>query len=141
MSSNLLGDIGGIGSVADLAKDVVDKLMPDKQQAERDAAVLALTQFQGAVANSVAQLGVNTAEASNKSLFVSGWRPFIGWVCGAALVYQFIARPLVVAFVVMCHQPAPDLPGLDDNLYQVLTGMLGLGIFRTIEKIKGVAAS
>ncbi|MDZ5648936.1 3TM-type holin [Nitrospirillum sp. BR 11828] len=87
----------------------------------------------------LAQVEVNRGEAGNSSVFVAGWRPFIGWVCGAALAYQYIAMPLLVwvADLVVGHA-VPRPPTLDDQLTTILLGMLGLGGLRTLEKMKGV---
>jgi hypothetical protein len=125
-------DLTGIGSVADLAKTAIDKIWPDKTQQEKDQLAAAVMVVQG-------QLDINKAEASNPSVFVAGWRPFIGWVCGAALVYQYLIRPLASWGCAAAGHPVPVMPGLDDNLWQLLLGMLGLGGLRTAEKIKGVA--
>lgn len=85
------------------------------------------------------QSEVNKVEASNSSLFVSGWRPFIGWVCGLALAYQYMIVPLVTWVCAFFLVNIPGFPSLDDNLWQLLFGMLGMGGLRTFEKIKGVA--
>lgn len=115
----------------DLAKTVVDKIWPDKSEQERQELAGALSIIQG-------QLAVNTAEASSPSVFTSGWRPFVGWVCGAALAYQYIVRPLAAwSFAIAAH-PLPPMPGLDDTLWQLLMGMLGLGGMRTYERVRGV---
>jgi len=66
-------------------------------------------------------------------LFVAGWRPFIGWISGLALAYQYLIRPFMAAFL-----PQYTFPGLDENLWQLMTGMLGLGAYRTFEKYQGV---
>lgn len=86
-----------------------------------------------------AQIDVNKAEAASDSIFVAGWRPFIGWVCGAALAYQYIAMPLFVWLAELtAGRPVPAPPKLDDQLTTILLGMLGLGGLRTFEKVKGV---
>lgn len=133
-------DLTGIGSVADLAKGVIDKVWPDKTEAQKAEMAQAMTLLQGQLSLAQGQLEVNAEEAKSSSTFVAGWRPFIGWVCGSALVYQYILRPLGEAGMALAHHPLPaPLPGLDDNLYQLLIGMLGLGAFRTYEKVKGVS--
>lgn len=119
----------------DLASKVFDKVFPDPVKAGEAKLELLKLQQTGELAAMTAQTDINKAEATNPSVFVSGWRPFIGWVCGFALVYQYLARPLAVAFY-----PALSFPGLDDNLWQLLLGMLGLGGLRTFEKTKGVAS-
>jgi len=85
-------DITGLGSLFDFGAKLIDKIFPDKTQAERAKAALALAQQQGQLQeeqaawdNARAQLDVNKQEAASSSLFVAGWRPFIGWVCGGAL--------------------------------------------------------
>lgn len=133
-------DFTGIGAVADLAKTVIDKFFPDKSEQQKAELTQAMLLLQGEIDSQKAQIEVNKVEAASNSLFVAGWRPFIGWVCGAALVYQYLLKPLVMAgFVLAKHPLAVALPGLDDNLYQLLLGMLGLGAFRTFEKVKGVS--
>jgi hypothetical protein len=118
-----------------LGGKLIDKLIPDP--AARDAAKLELLKLQqsGELAAMVAQTDINKVEAANPSVFVSGWRPAIGWVCALAMAYQYLIRPFLAAFY-----PVLTFPGLDDNLWQLLAGMLGLGGLRTFEKLNGVAA-
>jgi hypothetical protein len=126
-------DLTGLGSVADLANAVVARIWPDKTEQEKAQLAAAVTLVQG-------QLSVNQAEASNPSVFVAGWRPFIGWVCGAALVYHYIVRPLLPWLLALIGKPVPAIPPLDmGDLITILLGMLGLGGLRTYEKKQGVA--
>lgn len=88
----------------------------------------------------MAQLLINQEEAKHDSIFVAGWRPFIGWVCGSAFAYTFIIQPMAVFVIVSTKWAAPPLPTLDmAPMLTVLGGMLGLGALRTYEKTKGVA--
>src|SRR5262249_55276756 len=117
--------------------------------AARENAKLALTQAENAVAlqqmqlslqADVAQTQINQQEAGNANLFVSGWRPFIGWVCGTAFAYHFVAQPLL-AFIIANAGGHVALPTFDmQELTTVLMGMLGLGSLRTFEKIRNVAS-
>jgi hypothetical protein len=118
-----------------LGGKLIDKLIPDP--AARDAAKLELLKLQqsGELAAMLAQTEINKVEAANPSVFVSGWRPAIGWVCALAMAYQYLLRPFLAAFY-----PVLTFPGLDDNLWQLLAGMLGLGGLRTFVKLNGVAA-
>lgn len=110
----------------------LERLFPDPQ--ERAKQLQALVEV--AQAADAAQLAVNQVEAANSNLFVSGWRPFIGWVCGVAFCYHFVLQPLL-AFVLANAGHKVDLPQFNmDELSTVLMGMLGLGGLRTIEKIK-----
>jgi len=88
----------------------------------------------------LAQIEVNKSEAETGSLFIGGWRPFIGWVCGLALFYQYLLSPVGVWFSYAIGHPLPSPPTLDDQLWQLMMGMLGMGALRTFEKLKGVAA-
>lgn len=125
-------DITGIGAVADLANTVITRLFPDKTEQERQQLAAALTIVQG-------QLDANKAEAANPSAFTSGWRPGIGWVCALALFFQYIARPGLQWYGIVSGHTFPSLPGIDDNLWQLMLGMLGLGGLRTYEKVQGVS--
>ena len=80
------------------------------------------------------QTQINELEAQHRSLFVAGWRPFIGWICGIALLYNFVIRDLLI----FAMPEMQDLPALQmEELMTVLLGMLGLGGLRTYEKLKG----
>jgi hypothetical protein len=114
----------------DLATSIIGKIWPDKTAQEQLAAAVAMVQ---------GQLDTNKAEAASPSGFTSGWRPAIGWVCASALACQYIARPLLAWGGIVTGHPFPQLPGIDDNLWQLMLGMLGLGGLRTFEKSKGVA--
>ena len=83
-----------------------------------------------------AQIEVNKVEAGSSSLFVSGWRPFVGWTCGVALCYHFVLQPFLM-FVLSSTGNPMELPIFDmTTLTTVLMGMLGLGGLRTYEKVK-----
>lgn len=118
--------ISGLGEVATLASGIIDKIWPNKTEQEKQELSAAVLVIQG-------QLDVNKAEATNPNLFVSGWRPFIGWICGLGLGYQFLVYPILVGFYTAIQQ-------LDmGTLLTLLTGMLGLGGLRTVEKLNNVA--
>lgn len=126
---------------------VANFLDPTKK-AEAELALLKLQQDQvfreidAELAAAKQQTDINLEEAKNASLFVSGWRPAIGWIFGLALVWQFVLKPGITTVYIFYtgHAVPVVLPGLDDNLWQLGAGMLGLAGFRTFEKVKGVAA-
>lgn len=124
-----------LDAILGIGGKLIDKLIPDP--AAKDAAKLELLKLQqsGELAAMTAQTEINKVEAANSSIFVSGWRPAIGWVCAAAMCYQYLARPFLGAFY-----PVLAFPGLDENLWQLMMGMLGLGGLRTFEKVNNVAA-
>lgn len=86
------------------------------------------------------QTEVNKLEANHRTIFVAGWRPFIGWVCGTALLYAFILRDLITWGMTIWAPEVQPPPALHmEQIMTVLMGMLGLGGMRTYEKYKGVA--
>lgn len=87
-----------------------------------------------------AQAEINKIEAQHRSVFVAGWRPFIGWVCGSALAYNFIIRDIISwAMKIYNSDLAPPPELAMEHLLSVLMGILGLGGMRTYEKIKGIS--
>ena len=129
-----------IDALLTLGSSLIDKFFPDKTQAETAKAQLLQMQVSGELAQMAGQLEINKVEAANANLFVSGWRPAIGWVCALALAYQYLIRPLLSWATIAAGYNFPVLPGLDDNLWQLMMGMLGMGGLRTFEKVSGVAS-
>lgn len=119
---------------------LIDKLLPDKAQNDAAKAALLQMQLKGELDEAVAQLTVNANEAENKSVFVAGWRPFVGWICGSAFAYCYILQPALQTLLVVFHSnfdPA-KLPKVDiSQMMPVLLGMLGLAAARTVEKVSG----
>jgi hypothetical protein len=129
-----------ISAALDLGNTLISRIFPDPTQASQAKLELLKLQQSGELASMTAQTDINKVEANNPSLFVSGWRPAIGWVCALALAYQYLLRPLSGTIATLFGVTLPPLPGLDDNLWQLMMGMLGMGGLRTFEKIQGVAA-
>lgn len=117
---------------------LIDKLFTSDD--ERMAAKLKVLELEKS--GELAQIAVNAQEAKHDSIFVAGWRPFIGWVCGLAFTWAFLLYPILSFFVVALGLPV-DLtlvPELDlAAMMPVLMGMLGLGAMRSWEKREGVA--
>lgn len=128
--------------IFDLLSPIVDKALDFiPSPAEKQKAKLELEKFlaETIAQQNIAQMDVNKAEASHSSIFVAGWRPFVGWVCGLALAYHFILQPLLV-FLSYLSGIELQLPPFDMNtLLTILMGMLGLSGLRTFEKTQGVA--
>lgn len=129
-----MADLTGLGSVADLANTVINKIWPDKSEQEKQQLAAAVMVIQG-------QLDINKEEAKSPSVFVSGWRPFIGWVCGAGCAWNWVGLPVVKAVALYFNHPLSLSPADLTEMMPLLLGMLGLGGLRTVEKINGVAAS
>jgi hypothetical protein len=88
------------------------------------------------------QLQINMKEAEHGSVFVAGWRPAIGWICGTALGWNYILQPVISWGAFIAGVDLVDAPRLDTaELTTILLGMLGLGGLRTYEKRLGVARS
>jgi hypothetical protein len=129
-----------ISAALDLGNTLITRIFPDPAQAANAKLELLKLQQSGDLATMTAQTDINKEEAKSSSLFVSGWRPAIGWVCALALAYQYLLRPLGGTIASIAGVTIPPLPGLDDNLWQLMMGMLGMGGLRTFEKLQGVAS-
>tara|TARA_R100000935_G_scaffold14658_1_gene29302 strand:+ start:116 stop:517 length:402 start_codon:yes stop_codon:yes gene_type:complete len=118
---------------------LLDKFIEDKDQKSALAHEIATMGERHAQETLLAQLEINKAEAASGSLFKGGWRPFVGWICGFALLYHFILCPLIIFVVTISGVAIPPLPEFDmGSLMTVLLGMLGIGGLRTFEKQKGL---
>ena len=118
---------------------LLDKFIEDKDQKARLAHDIATMSEKHAQELAKGQLEINKAEAQHKSIFVAGWRPFIGWTCGIALAWHFVLQPLIMFLSVLFGFTLPELPAFDmGSLMTVLMGMLGLGGLRTYENQKGL---
>ena len=88
----------------------------------------------------MAQVELNKIEAQHRTIFVAGWRPFIGWVCGTGIGMNFVIRPLLNYLLIVFRPEVPIMESLDmTTLIPLLLGLLGIGGLRTYEKLKGVA--
>lgn len=128
-----------IATIIELGAKILDKIIPDKDARAKLQAELLKASMDQDFQLSLGQIAINTEEAKNSNLFVSGWRPFIGWVCGIALTYNFIIYPLMLWSVNAYGASFTPPPLFADNLMELVMGMLGLAGYRTYEKIKGVA--
>lgn len=128
-----------VASLIPSVTGLLDKVVEDKDQKAKLAHEIATLAEKQAHDAAMAQVEVNKAEAQHRSIFVAGWRPFIGWVCGIALAYHFVLAPLIVFGVAWSGAAIPEIPTFDmDSLMTVLLGMLGLGGMRSFEKAKGL---
>ena len=125
-----------ISAALDIGGKVIDRLWPDPAQAA--AAKLELLKLQQS--GELAQIAVNQAEAGHASVFVSGWRPAVGWVCGAACAWNWIGLSVIKTGMAIAGMSLNLAPADLSEMLPVLFGMLGLGGLRTIEKLNGAAA-
>jgi hypothetical protein len=136
--------MAGILDILNVVGTVVDRVIPDpKDKLELQEKLAAIADQEAAREHEevMGQIQTNTAEAGNSNLFVSGWRPFVGWVCGVGVGYSFILEPLA-EFVAKMFGYSGAFPALDmGNLMTLMMGMLGMGYLRTKEKMGGVPDS
>lgn len=121
---------------------VFDKLVgliPDPQAAAKARAEAMQMVMDAASKADAAQMEVNKAEAASGSLFVAGWRPFVGWVCAAGCAWNWIGLPVGVFVVALAGRNLDLRPADLSEMLPLLLGMLGMGGMRTFEKIQGVA--
>jgi hypothetical protein len=133
----------GIGTVIEsVGKIASDLITTDKERLE-----MALREKELSQRLDIAQIEVNKAEAQHSSIFVAGWRPAIGWIGAAAMAYQFLLYPLMlwgwtwmqgVGWIPLELNPPPVLEA--DQLWVILSGILGIAGMRSFEKTKGVAS-
>jgi len=126
--------LGGVGDLAEAVRRAITGELPPEQRAELERLALeaeTLTQR--------AQIELNRIEAASPSVFVAGWRPFVGWVCGVAVLYHYMLRDLVAWVMAATGAVATPPPRLDlTDLMTLLVAMLGFAGMRTWEKGKGV---
>ena len=127
-----------LGSLVGPETGLLDKFIEDKDVKNKLAHDLSTMAERHAQELAKGQLEVNKTEAAHKSLFVAGWRPAIGWICGRGMASNFLLIP-IANFVLALTGSAIVIPLLDTGeMMPVLMGMLGLGAMRTYEKKQGV---
>lgn len=136
-----------IGDIISLGTTIIDKIFPDKEAANQAKLKLLELQQAGelAVLNAELQLAtgqidINKIEAASTDNFRAGWRPMAGWACSIGLFYEFLLRPLLPWLIALTGYNVAPMPNLDmEQLMVLLGGLLGLGGFRSYERIKGRA--
>ena len=135
MLDKLIG--GGLVTAAEGVANIIDRFVETDEEKQAAAVIKAKLMMKP----SLAQIELNKVEAGHRSIFVAGWRPFIGWVCGLALLWHFILFDLLTWVTVNFFPHVTELPELSgtETLVTVLLSLLGLGAMRTAEKIGGRA--
>ena len=126
-AKGLMEGVGGLAT--SLRSAITGELPPDARARLEELAIQAENLAKQG------QVAINLAEAQSPRLFVAGWRPFMGWICGLAIAWHFVLHPMIIWYMSIW---TPDLklpPALElDDLYPVIVGMLGLGAYRSYEK-------
>lgn len=128
-----------LGPLLEAGKTILDRFIPDptkKQEAEMELIRMAAD---GELKQVLAQLEINAREAVNPSVWVSGWRPAFGWVGALGFLYATVLQPVAVWYGASHGWPEPPAVNID-LLWTVVTGLLGIGGLRSMEKVKGVAS-
>lgn len=137
-------------SVVPVIGSLLDKLIPDKDAREKVEARLKEISLSGELERDIAQIRANMMEGSHHSIFVAGWRPWIGWICGTSILLGAIVKIFLPALIVVISAftdgDTSRLQALLDGLktvdvsffYPIVLGMLGLGGMRSYEKRHGV---
>lgn len=136
----MFGIDDAITAVTTLADSAIKRIWPDATEIEKAKLAQLSQELQNQFSLVMGQLEINKAEAANGSVFVSGWRPAIGWVCGAALAYAAIIEPVARFVATVAFGYLGIFPVIDTDItLQILFGLLGLAGMRSFEKSKGVA--
>jgi hypothetical protein len=129
-----------VTALFEVGSKVLDRILPDPTQQAAAKLELLKLQQNGELAQITGQMEINKVEAASSSIFVSGWRPSIGWICGAGFAVQFVIGPLAEWGAALAGHPV-KFPQMDTGtMMPLLLGMLGLGGLRTAEKLQDKAS-
>lgn len=126
-----------LAPLLDFGKDLIGRFFPDKEEARKAEAEFLRLAMDGELKQVIAQLQINAQEAAHPSIWVAGGRPLFLWVGGVGFGYAVILQPLLAWFALIKGWPVPPVPNID-LLWVVVSGLLGISVFRTVEKVKGV---
>lgn len=137
-------DLTGLGSLFDFGTKVLERIFPDPAERLKAQTALEHMKSSGELAKLAAetdlakgQLDINKVEAASTNWFVAGWRPAVGWIGAFSLGYAAILEPLIRFTATVVFEYKGTFPILDSNItMQILFGILGLGAYRTVEKVK-----
>jgi len=136
----MFGIDDAVAAVSNLGRTIVSRIWPDATEVEKNKALLLVGEMQSEFKLLLGQIEINKIEAASSSVFVSGARPFILWVCGVSLLYVALVEPFARFIALVFFQYEGDFPSIDTEItMQVLYGILGLGGYRSFEKYKKVS--
>lgn len=131
-----------ITALLNVGESVIERIWPDANKRAEEMRKLKeleqkgdLAELEAHVKSLTGQLEINKIEAAHKSIFVAGWRPFCGWVGGFGLAYIAVVEPIARFVAQVCFEYSGDFPVINEDItIQVLFGMLGLGVMRSVDK-------
>ena len=131
-----------LGTILPTINNVLDRVLPDKAEAEKAKAALLAMQVKGDLDQMAGQLQINMKEAENPSMFVAGWRPAVGWVCACGLALNLFLLAIVPLVTAFTDLPADKIEEAKSGLNVAMAGLTPLLMTmlgaRTFEKVKGV---
>lgn len=127
-----------LAPLLEFGKDLIGRFFPNEEERQKAEAEFLKAAMDGELKQVMAQLQINAQEAANTSVWVSGWRPFFGWIGGVGFLYATVVQPVTVWYGSAHGWPNPPEINID-LLWVVITGLLGIGGLRTYEKRAGVA--
>jgi len=135
----MLGIAEAVGAITSLTDTVIKRFWPDATAIELEKINQITGEMQSQYSLLLGQLDINKIEAASPSLFKSGWRPAVGWVCVAGLGYVSVIEPVARFVAVVCFAYLGAFPVIDTTItMQILLGLLGLAGMRSFDKLKGV---
>lgn len=130
--------IDPITALLDIGGKVIDRVFPDPLQAAQAKLEMFKLQQSGDLAQMTGQMEIDKVEAASTNWFVAGGRPFIMWVCGAACSWNWVGLPMAKFACSYFGHPVNLAPADVSEMMPVMMGILGLGAYRSFEKVKGV---
>jgi hypothetical protein len=125
-----------LGPLFEVGKTLIDRFLPDPEKKREAEMELLRMAADGELKQVIAQLEINAREAQHPSVWVAGWRPYFGWVGGTSFLYVGLLKPLLSWVAAIKGWPEP--PDIDTEfLWVVVSGLLGIGGLRSIEKVRG----
>jgi len=126
------------GPIISVVSSVLDKVIPDNNAKEKAKADIEKALIDNAAQINLAQAETNKIEANHRSVFIAGWRPFLGWVCGIGFAWIFVLNP-ILQWGLALYGINAVLPQLQTDVLMELTiALLGLAGLRSWEKAKGL---
>ena len=128
-----------IAAVLPIIGSVLDRIIPDKNGAEKAKQEIETALIKNATELNIAQAETNKIEAAHRSIWVAGWRPCLGWVAALGFAWVFLLQPIAQWIILLTGNPIPLPDFQTDALLELTFAMLGLAGLRTYEKQKGLS--
>lgn len=130
---------GAVGQVVSVIGSIIGRFIPDKEKQAEAVQAIQMELLSQMGAENTGQIEINKVEAANPNVFVSGWRPMIGWICALALAWNFFLGPIALFICAICGVSGDRFPDLSSPELMTLTvSLLGVTAARTFEKYNGV---